>query len=73
MPIVVANGSVDTNSSAGINSAALPLNGDGISIGQVEPLRPGKPDFDNALNSNFGTRPADVYILDDRVDPTANE
>lgn len=65
-----AHASVDTNSSAGINSAILDLNGDGVYIGQVEPLRPGKPEFDDASNSNFGTKPVAVYLLDDREMPT---
>lgn len=62
----------------GIDSAGLvdfngaPLAGTGVSIGQVESRRPGKPGLDNNSNANFGTIPEEVFLLDDRVPPTAN-
>ena len=62
-----AQASVETNSSAGIDSDSLPLDGTGISIGQVEFQRPGKFNFDSALNSNFGTIPTAIFLLDDRI------
>ncbi|MEX2168423.1 MAG: S8 family serine peptidase [Pirellulales bacterium] len=70
--------STDTIGPNGISSAGLtdfngdPLTGEGISIGQVELLRPGKPGFDNNSNANFGTVPTAVYLLDDRIAPTPN-
>ncbi len=64
--------SVETNSAVGINSVGVPYTGKGISIGQVEFERPGKFGFDNVSNSNFGTIPKEVFLLDDRISPTAN-
>jgi len=72
MPVSFAMGSLETNGIDGINSASLNLDGTGISIGQIEPGRPGKPGFDDGSNSNFGTQPVEVYLLDGRVNPTAN-
>ena len=60
--------SVETNGRASIDSDSLPLDGTGISIGQVEFQRPGQYNFDSALNSNFGTIPTAVFLLDDRAD-----
>lgn len=48
----------------GINANNLGLTGSGISIGQVELGRPGKPGFDNAANSNFAVKPAGVFVRD---------
>lgn len=60
--------SLDTIGPFGINSAGLtrfdgmPLNGDGIVVGQVEELRPAVPGYDDAGNSNSNIQPAGVYI-----------
>lgn len=73
--LLMAQGAIassDTIGPNGINSAALPLTGDGISIGQVEIERSGLPGFDNGSNSNFGTVPAAVFIENGVVNPTAN-
>jgi len=70
--IAEVNASLETNSEAGINSVSVPYTGQGISIGQVEAERPGKFGFDNGFNSNFGTIPKEVFLLDNRVAPTAN-
>jgi subtilisin family serine protease len=67
-----AYSSVDSISEIGINSRNVPYTGMGISIGQVELDRPADPDIDNASNSNFFTDPEQVYLLDDRVEPTPN-
>lgn len=65
--------SEDTRGTDGINSAALPLTGAGVSIGQVEFHRPGKfgVGFDDGAHSNFGTIPEAVYI-EDGITPTWN-
>ena len=59
-------GSEDTRGTNGINSAAIPLTGAGVGIGQVEGQRPGKfgDNFDDGAHSNFGTIPEAVYLLD---------
>jgi hypothetical protein len=56
----------------GINSAGLtlangmPMNGDGVAIGQVELFRPGKRvvdgGFDDAAHSSSTVNPANVYV-----------
>lgn len=68
----VAVASNESISSVGINSVAVPYTGMGVGIGQVETSRPGDPDLDNASNSNFFTNPAGVFLLDNRIAPTAN-
>ncbi len=64
--------SLDSISEDGINSVSVPYTGNGISIGQVELQRSGRPGFDNPSNSRLGTLPTGVFLLDDRVNPTAN-
>jgi subtilisin family serine protease len=56
----------------GINSAGLGYTGAGISIGQVEPERPGTPEIDDANNSNFFTVPKEVFLLNGNPAPTPN-
>ena len=46
----------------GINSVNLPFSGAGIGIGQVEPGRSGKPNFDSAANSHPEVDPEDVFL-----------
>jgi Subtilase family len=48
----------------GIRSQGLGLDGTGVSIGQVEPSRPGvpPPGLDNAANSNPTVTPAGVFV-----------
>jgi hypothetical protein len=72
--IIVAIGNATTSASLntigpnGINSAGLtlfngmPLDGDGVRVGQVEDIRPGITGFDNAGNSNSSVVPTNVYI-----------
>ena len=64
----VALGSSESVGPNGINSAGLDETGVGISIGQVEPKRPGKRIADggpdSAINANQYIIPADVFRLD---------
>lgn len=65
-------GSVASIGETGINSVNIPYTGKGISIGQVEPTRPGTPKIDDGSHSNFFTTPKEVYLLDGRINPTPN-
>jgi hypothetical protein len=64
----IAAGSSSSTGLNGINSAALPETGAGISIGQVEPGRPGKRIADggpdSAINANQFIVPVDVFRRD---------
>jgi len=53
----------------GIDSVSVPYTGNGISIGVLDAERSGLPGFDNANNSNAGTVPKKVFLLDERVAP----
>jgi Subtilase family len=70
-----ALGSADSIGPNGINSAGLlgadgqPLTGAGVSIGQVETARPGKPSFDSAANSNAATVPNLLFLQADPATP----
>jgi hypothetical protein len=70
--VTTCYGSVDSISEIGINSINIPYTGEGISVGQVDLTRPGTPDIDDGSNSNFFTTPEEVYLVDDRVEPTPN-
>jgi hypothetical protein len=56
----VAFGSADSIGPFGINSAGLGLTGSGVSIGQVEPERPGLPAFDGS-DSHSSVIPAAIF------------
>ena len=65
-------GSTDSIGPNGINSASLGLTGDGVSIGQVEAFRPGKPGFDTAAMCCEATiEPTDVFVRD--MDAAVNQ
>jgi hypothetical protein len=53
-------GSADSIGPNGINSAGLGLTGSGVSIGQVEPERPGLPAFDGS-DSHSSVVPAAIF------------
>ncbi len=63
---------------AGINARYLGppdtviLNGSGVGIGQVEPVRPGKPGFDNAANSHPDVTPTAVFLRNGPAVANAN-
>ncbi len=64
-------GNVLTNGINGINSSSLGLTGAGVTIGQVEPFRPGDPSFDT-IGSLFhsSVNPAQVFFRN--TTPTLN-
>ncbi|HZZ28117.1 MAG TPA: S8 family serine peptidase [Pirellulales bacterium] len=75
IPHSLADASQDTIGPHGINSQGLldfngqPLTGDGISIGEVEVQRPGKPNYDSDSNSNFNVKVAAVFAIENVAPP----
>jgi len=69
----VSIGSNGINSTGLTNANGQLLTGAGISIGQVEPLRPGDVDVgDDLANRNTTTNPAGVFIRDSGMVPFTN-
>ena len=64
-----------TNGPNGINSTSLNilgLDGSGVTVGQVEDIRPGDPALDLPANHNDFVDPAQVRIQDDLGNPQPN-
>jgi Subtilase family len=68
------NASQDSIGPNGINSAGLGLTGAGVTVGQVENLRPGKPGFDSAANCcNADVIPTGVFFRDQPMNASINQ